>query len=174
MSRSQAVRAVLVACIVFVAAVVPGMPASAKQGKCPRGTFCFEAGMACPGFALQIDVGEDSQSVYREFLDADGNVVRSIFAGTGYPLTFTNVSTGEYLSTEPNGAVSQTVYNPDGSSTTVSTGHNVLILFPTDVPAGPSTTLHVGQIVSTVGVDGVWTLVKTTGTSLDICAALSD
>lgn len=173
MTRLQTTRLVLVALLVFVTAVVPVMPAFAKEGKCPRGTFCFEAGVACPGFALKIDVGAGGNPIQHEFLDADGKLVRSIDAGTGTPLMFTNVSTGEYLATESNGAVSQTVYNSDGSQTTVSTGHNVIILFPTDVP-GPSTTLYIGQVVYTVDVNGVWTIVKTSGTSLDICAALSN
>ena len=54
-----------------------------------------------------------------------------------------------------------------------ATGHNVLILFPSDVPAGPSTTLYVGRVVYTIGTDGVFTLVSTRGTATDICAALS-
>jgi len=33
----------------------------------------------------------------------------------------------------------------------ITIGHNVLILFPSDVPAGPSTTLYVGRVVFTVG-----------------------
>jgi hypothetical protein len=48
----------------------------------------------------------------------------------------------------------------------------VLILFPTDVPAGPSTTLYVGRVVFTV-VGDVFTLRSTSGTATDICAALS-
>ena len=53
------------------------------------------------------------------------------------------------------------------------TGHNVLILFPSDVPAGPSTTLYVGRVVFTADVNGIFTLVSTSGTSTDLCAALS-
>ena len=65
------------------------------------------------------------------------------------------------------------VFNADGSQTVTVTGHNVLILFPSDVPAGPSTTLYVGRVVYTIGTDGVFTLVSTSGTATDICAALS-
>jgi hypothetical protein len=53
------------------------------------------------------------------------------------------------------------------------TGHNVLFLFPTDVPAGPSTTLYVGRVVFHVDTEGVFTLQSTNGTATDICAALS-
>jgi hypothetical protein len=65
------------------------------------------------------------------------------------------------------------VFNADGSQTVTVTGHNVLILFPTDVPAGPSTTLYVGRVVCTIGVDQVFTLKSTSGKATDICAALS-
>ena len=72
-----------------------------------------------------------------------------------------------------NGAVMHTVFNADGSQTVTATGHNVLILFPSDVPAGPSTTLYVGRVVYTVDEGGVFTLVSTSGTETDICFALS-
>jgi len=74
---------------------------------------------------------------------------------------------------ELHGAVQQSVVNADGSATVTSTGHNVLILFPSDVPAGPSTTLYVGRVVFTVGANGVFTVVSTSGSATDICAALS-
>ena len=65
------------------------------------------------------------------------------------------------------------MFNADGSQTLTVTGHNVLILFPTDVPAGPSTTLYVGRVVFTIGVDQVFTLKSASGKATDICAALS-
>jgi len=50
----------------------------------------------------------------------------------------------------------------------------VIILFPTDVPAGPSTTLYVGSVVYTVDrASGVFTVKTHSGTTTDICAALS-
>jgi hypothetical protein len=65
------------------------------------------------------------------------------------------------------------VFNADGSRTVTLTGHNLLILFPTDVPPGPSTTLYVGRVVFTVDAGGVFTLESTSGRATDICAALS-
>ena len=53
------------------------------------------------------------------------------------------------------------------------TGHNILILFPTDVPPGPSTTLYVGQVGFTVDANAVFTVTSVAGRSVDICAALS-
>ena len=48
----------------------------------------------------------------------------------------------------------------------------MLILFPTDVPAGPSTTLVAGRIVFTVDQAGVFTVQQITGQQTDICALL--
>src|SRR3989442_5085073 len=59
-----------------------------------------------------------------------------------YQSQYTDVT----LSLSSNGAVTNVTKNPDGSETVVTTGHNILILFPTDVPAGPTTTLYVGRV----------------------------
>jgi hypothetical protein len=69
--------------------------------------------------------------------------------------------------------VNRTVVNADGSTTTVLTGHNLVILFPSDDPPGPSTTLHTGRVVFKVDTAGTFTILKTTGRALDICATLS-
>jgi len=83
------------------------------------------------------------------------------------------LSTGATLSLRPNGSVEHVAFRPDGSQEWAVTGHNVLILFPTDVPAGPSTTLYVGRVVFSVDTSGVFTVMSTRGKSSDICAALS-
>jgi hypothetical protein len=98
--------------------------------------------------------------------------VRTITAGQGVELLFTNVSTGATFDVTSSGSVTQTTFNPDGSQTVVSTGHNVVILFPSDVPAGPSTTQYVGRLVYTVSPSGVFTVQSFSGTSTDICAEL--
>jgi hypothetical protein len=134
-------------------------------------TLDFPAGVAC-SFELRID-GTGGNQVYREFLDRNGNLVRSLSAGTGSALTFTNVGSGAALSTKSNGSVTRITYNTDGSYTFVTTGHNVLILFPTDIPAGPSTMLYVGRVVFNADSAFNFTLLDHSGTSTDICAALS-
>jgi hypothetical protein len=134
-------------------------------------TIDFPAGSACV-FELSVDVSGGNQ-IFREFHDKNGNLVRSISAGTDSALTFTNVGTGATFSTESNGAVSRITYNPDGSSTETNTGHNVLILFPTDKPAGPSTTLYVGRIVFTVDTSSNFDLLQHAGQATDVCATLS-
>ena len=47
------------------------------------------------------------------------------------------------------------------------------ILFPTDFPPGPSTTLTVGLTVFTVDASGVFRVLQASGNSTDLCAALS-
>ena len=132
------------------------------------------AGVACAGFDLGIDFGAPvGGSVGREFRDHDGNVVRTLTAGTGYALTFHNDEAGKSLALPSNGYASTTRFGPDGLATVASQGHTVIILFPTDHPAGPSTTLYVGRVVYTVDGEGTFTLVSTAGAKVDICAALS-
>jgi hypothetical protein len=134
----------------------------------------FPAGLACESFDLRIEGNTNSKQVYKEFYDKNGNPVRILSAGKGSSLLFTNLATNATLALAANGSVTQIVPNGDGSQTWMMMGHNVLILFPTDVPAGPSTTLYVGRIVFTVDISGVYTLQSTNGTSVDICAALSN
>jgi hypothetical protein len=130
------------------------------------------AGIAC-SFGLAVDgVGGDHR-VDRTFEGPNGKPVRILSAGRGFQLTFTNLSSNSTFALPANGAVMKTVVNADGSQTVTLTGHNVLILFPSDLPAGPSTTLYVGRVVYTVASNGVFTLMKTSGTNTDICAALS-
>ena len=131
----------------------------------------FPAGLAC-AFALRIE-SSGGNRIERSFFDKSGNFVRFISAGTGSALTFTNLGTDAKISTKSNGAVTNVTPNPDGSQTWVTTGHNILILFPTDVPAGPSTTLYVGRVVFTVDTNFTFTLQGDSGRATDICAVLS-
>jgi hypothetical protein len=157
--------------LVCTFAAVLGCAGTAVSANSPDFTLDFPGGLAC-AFELRID-GSGGNQVYREFFDKGGTLVRSLAAGTGAALTFTNVDTGATLSTTSNGAVAHVTYNADGSSTSVLTGHNILILFPTDVPAGPSTTLYVGRVAFAIDSNGTFTLERHSGTATDICAALS-
>jgi hypothetical protein len=144
---------------------------SSATAASPDFTVVFPAGTAC-NFDLQIE-GWGGNRHFKEFKDENGNIVRSLDTGTGSALRFTNISTDKTFSTKSNGAVTQKKYNLDGSYTETDTGHNVLILFPTDHPAGPSTTLIAGRLVFTVDLYGVFTVQKVSGKETDICAALS-
>jgi hypothetical protein len=102
-------------------------------------------------------------------------VVRTITAGKGFDLTFTNLNTGETVELPSRGSVDRTTIN-NGTETHELSGHNVLILFPTDIPTGPSTTLYVGRLVYMVDIaTQVFTLQTTSisGQTTDICALLA-
>src|SRR3954453_1859846 len=123
-------------------------------------TFDVPAGGACPGFALRV-AGTGAKLHIRTFEDEDGRV-RTLTAGTGFDLTFTNLTTGTTVSLRGNGSVTRTVLHGDGTMTKTSTGHTVLLLSPPDHPAGPSTTLFVGRIVYDVHAHRVYPIRKVT------------
>jgi hypothetical protein len=141
----------------------------------PVGDLHFErlpAGLACASFDLRVD-GTGSKQKAKTFTDQDGNTVKVITAGKGYDLTFTNLDSGESIAFPSNGSVERKTTNADGTTTVQATGHNVVILFPTDVPAGPSTTLYTGRLVYTADASNNFTVVSSSGSTTDICALLA-
>lgn len=127
----------------------------------------FPAGVACT-FELHIYVGAGGP-VHRQ--DLANGVVLS--AGRGNALIFENASTRATLATPATGAVTRTVPGADGGSTVTMMGANVLIMWPTDSPPGPSTTLYIGRVVITMDAQANTTLISAAGRSLDVCAAIS-
>jgi hypothetical protein len=119
-------------------AVTTAATASAAE---PDFELDIPAGVAC-AFPLHIEGALTGHRVTREFTDPDGDPVMLLSAGKGNELTFTNPDSAKTLSLPSNGSVQLTKINADGTSTVQTTGHNVVILYPTDVPAGPSTTLY--------------------------------
>jgi len=148
------------------ACVVTGVLALASSTMAAAFTIVFPAGYACE-FALGVDIS-GGNSHMKEFKNG-----RIIIAGTGSALTFTNLATTDTFSLNSNGFSEHLTTNPDGTQTVVTTGHNVIILFPTDTPPGPSTTLYVGRVVYTVDTLGNYYLQGSSGNNADICAALS-
>ena len=166
--KSSLTKRLLVAAALSVVALLAAVsPAAAADA-----TLDFPAGVAC-SFELRLVISSSDQRVIREFTDKNGNVVRVLSAGKGATLTFTNLSTGASLVVKTNGSNSKRTINADGTETVLATGYNVIILFPSDVPAGPSTTLYVGSVTYTIDTNGVFTITKTSGTTTDICAALT-
>ena len=166
MSGPFATRTLLTATLAVMAALaVPQVAASQEP-------MVFPAGIACE-FGLRVESETNPNRVVREWRDSDGNLVRTLEAGRGGDVTLVNTETGASLTLKGNGAVNRTTYNPDGSWTTALTGHYVLILWPTDFPAGPSTTLYVGRVTYTSTLDFTFTLVGSSGTQRDLCAELS-
>jgi hypothetical protein len=149
--------------------VVTAAPASADPATHGREDVLYElpAGQACAGFDMRLAGTADKRAIKE--LD-DGVLIE---AGNGFDLTFTNLSNENSITLLSNGSVNKSTI-AGGIQTFQSTGKNVLILFPTDVPAGPSTTLYTGRLVYTVDTNtGVFTVVSSTGTTTDICALIA-
>ena len=146
--------------------------ATAAWGDSATTVQIFPAGLACADFDLKVEASGGTIKQH-DITDRSGEVVRVILAGTGPALTLTNLTSGATYSTPSNGSVTHIAINPDGTLTYRVTGHNILILFPTDVPPGPSTTLYVGQVGFTVDANAVFTVTSMAGRSVDICTALS-
>jgi hypothetical protein len=134
-------------------------------------TADFPAGLACD-FPLRVSASS-GRIVVKKFVDTSGHVVRVLQVGTGVAYTYTNLSTSKSVTTAAGGSAMRTVIQ-DGVETVTASGHNALILFPTDVPEGPSTTVYHGRVVYTIDLaSGVFTLLSTSGSSVDMCAALA-
>jgi hypothetical protein len=133
-------------------------------------TFDLPACLGC-SFPLLIE-GTNANLRVVTFKDENGGPVRTINVRTGVVLTYTNRTTGESISFKTSGSVESTV-TANGINTVAATGHNGLILFPSDSPAGPTATQYTGKIVYTVDEAGNFTLVSASGKNTDICAALS-
>lgn len=123
------------------------------------------AGLACD-FPLDI-VGDGGALKFHQH----GDVI--MFTGRGENLTLTNVDTSASLSLRSKGVAVRVTQLPDDASRYELNGSNIVILFPTDVPAGPSTTLYNGRVVFHVDADAVWTLESFAGPTRDLCAELS-
>lgn len=175
--KTSSITRVLAVSALAAAALAPAQPAMAA----PEEQF-FAPGVACPGFVLGfLPTGGILHT--QEFKDRNGNVVRILTAGKGTLNTYTNY--GDYrdpenpvvvksVSIRTDGSVTSIKVNPDDTLTFTATGHFGLVMYPSDVPAGPSTTQYIGRIVFNVDlVTGIFTLVSTTGSAVDVCAKLA-
>jgi hypothetical protein len=131
----------------------------------------FPAGIACAGFDLRVE-GTSGKRNVKEFTDDNGAIVRVLDTGKGNDLLFTNDTTKRTFALKANGSVSNTTYHADGNRTVIVTGHTVVFLYPTDVPAGPSTTLYVGRLVYQADPNDNFVLKSSSGRTTDICGQL--
>jgi hypothetical protein len=135
------------------------------------------AGEGC-SFPLLLE-GTGSKANIKIFHDESGGIVRKITAGRGYTLTYTRLdelgNRLKSLNFRPTGSVQKVSYAPDGTQTVTATGTNGLVLFSNDLPpeAAPSAVQYNGRIVFTIAPNGTFTLLSTSGTRTDICAALA-
>ncbi|MHA7223743.1 hypothetical protein ACX80S_15715 [Arthrobacter sp. RHLT1-20] len=134
--------------------------------------FNLPAGLACPGFDLLVDL-TNSRTSTKTFTTKDGVKVRSIEAGKGYIRTYTNMATGKKIIFPSKFFSADTTFDQNGLGTVTSTGHFGLIMFPTDVPAGPSTTEYVGRVVYTATPNNDFTILSVRAKAIDVCAKLA-
>ncbi|BAS07808.1 hypothetical protein AHiyo4_12300 [Arthrobacter sp. Hiyo4] len=174
MKSTTITRGLALSALAAAALVAPVQPALADDV-----SFILPAGTGC---AFNLGVSWTGGNLHTiEFVDENGNTVRVLTAGKGVLLTYTNYGMkpkkpveGESVTIRTDGSVAETVVNPDGTLTVTATGHNGLIMFPSDVPAGPTTTHYIGMIVYNIDpATGVFTLVSTSGQERDVCAELA-
>ena len=134
--------------------------------------YDLSAGLACPGFDLLVDLTK-SQTSTKTFTTKYGVKVRSIEAGKGYIRTYTNKTTGKKVVFPSKHFSADTTFDKNGLGTVTSTGHFGLIMFPTDVPAGPSTTEYVGRVVYTATPANDFTILSVRAKAIDVCAKLA-
>ena len=138
----------------------------------PAQRYELAAGEACAfPLLLEASAGEVRTIAFEE----NGKQGRIISVRTGVVLTYTNLTTGESVSIKTSGSVTSAVLGPDGvTETRTATGHNGLLLFPSDDPPGPTTTQYNGRIVYTYNTQtGFIQVIETSGHARDICAELS-
>lgn len=142
--------------------------------QCIADPIVLPPGVACAGFGITIDLNSPEHRVEKTFYDKNGNPVRSLSAGKGTQFVFTNSATGFTLTVKTGGSVEHKTRNRDGTETWVTTGHELVILFPSDTPPGPATTLYIGRLVFTLdpNTSTFLGIRSFTGNSVDICAAL--
>ena len=149
----------------LVAAVGAAQPASAAES-----SFTLPAGLGC-SFALKVTLTGGTLQP-RNVTTGNGDPTRIVTAGSTGTLTIENLDTPKSISF-PSRGVGQTEAT-EGNSTTVKTGGQLLlILFPSDSPPGPSTTLYTGKVVYTINQTNDFQLQSTAGRQIDICAELA-
>jgi hypothetical protein len=152
--------------LALAAMIVVAQPASAQVHD-----VVLPAGIGCD-FELALD-NIEGPPLRREFTDRNGNTVR-LFAGKSGAVIYTNTKTGESVSFQSRGTrLRETTDATTGTLLLEYSGHVGLVLFPTDVPAGPSTTQISGSLVVTVDSSRVTTVQKVQGQQIDICARLA-
>ena len=142
-----------------------------NSARAPDFSVTFPAGYACPGFPLIMD-GSGAKLNVKEFTDANG-LENVVYSGKGYNFRLTNATTGKSVFQKSQGAHQENIFYPDGSLQQISDGAVLLVMFPTDIPAGPSTRYINGHTVLSIAPDGVGTLEPIRGHVRDICAELS-
>ena len=86
-------------------------------------------------------------------------------------MRLTNLATDEAITLNLSGP-GRVTFHPDGSITFVNGGFGLIVVFPTDIPAGPRTILTAGRLVQTLTATGQLIVVSLAGRQEDVCRAL--
>jgi hypothetical protein len=130
------------------------------------------AGEACD-FPLGLDGGAFPPE-RKTFTDPNGNPIVVLSAGKSGAVTYTNLDTTESLTFPSRGTALRDTTQSDGTHLLEFSGNVGLRLFPSDVPAGPSTTQINGRLVLSFDpATGFTVVLKQKGNQIDVCAGLS-
>jgi hypothetical protein len=132
------------------------------------------AGMACD-FSFGLDGGAFPPE-RKTFTDPNGNPIVVLSAGKSGAVTYTNLDTDpeESLTFPSRGTALRVTNQSDGTQLWEFSGNVGIILFPTDFPAGPSTTQINGRLVLSFDpASGFTEVLKQEGKQIDVCARLS-
>ena len=130
-----------------------------------NGPDYYPAGVACE-FPLTVVACE-----VKDFKPVDKKLIQ---AGRSVKLFVKNEDTKVTKLLKPRGGSLVQIIRNDAEGTTrlVATGVNLLILFPSDTPPGPSANLHHGRVDVTIDSNGDWTVDQASGRATDVCALL--
>jgi hypothetical protein len=164
MSMKRSLQLASATVLAAAAMIAAAQPASAQQHDVE-----LPAGVGC-SFALGLD-NIEGPPLRKEFTDRNGNKVR-VFAGKSGAVIYTNLDTGASVSFPSRGTHLRETTDPSGAQLLEYSGNVGLVLFPTDVPAGPSTTQISGRLVLKVN-GNITEVQKLEGQKIDICARLA-
>jgi hypothetical protein len=158
-------RLVTATVLALAAMIVVAQPASAAAIELPAGVAC--------DFPLSLDGGAFPPE-RKTFTDPNGNSIVVLSAGKSGAVTYTNLDTNELLTFPSRGTALRVTTQSDGTQLLEFSGNVGIILFPSDVPAGPSTTQINGRLVLSFNPEtGFTEVLKQEGNQIDVCAALS-
>jgi hypothetical protein len=137
----------------------------------PAAAIDLPEGIGC-SFPWRIEGGEFPPE-RKTFTDPNGNPI-TVLAGKSGAVTYTNLDTNKSLTFQSRGTALRITERSDGTQLLEFSGNVGIILFPSDVPAGPSTTQINGRLVLSFDpATGFTVVLKQVGNQIDVCARLS-
>jgi hypothetical protein len=149
--------------------VVAVQPASAQE---PVHDFVVPEGQGCRDFALGLD--NIAFPPTRKSTTVNGTEVILLASGKSGAITYTNIESGESVAFSSRGTLLKETSLGGTKVLQEFSGNVGLVLFPTDVPAGPRTIQLNGRLVAEFDKATNATVVrKLVGHQIDICTRLA-